>query len=225
MIGEVEKFGKIWRTGANGATRIRFNDPVEIGGKKIDTGNYVLYTIPEKNEDWTVILNKGITNWGTDGYKESEDVVRFKATTTKLKPTMETLTMQFANVKPETCDLQIMWEDYAVNIPIKTNFVNKVASQLGDALKSERPPYWEAAQFYYEYGKDLPKALEMANKAIEQNAKRKPYWMMHYKARIQKDLGDKAGAMASATESLAWAKEGKNDSYVMMNEKMLKDLN
>ncbi len=225
MLGEVEKFGSMWRTGANAATRIRFNDPVEFGGKRIDTGTYVLYTIPQKDQDWTVILNKGITNWGTDGYKETEDVARFTATTKKLKPAKETLTMQFANVMPQTCDLQIMWEDYSVNIPIKTNFVDKVAKQLTDALKSEKPPYWEATQFYYEYGKDLPKALDMANKAIEQNAKRKPFWMYHYKAKIQKDLGDKAGAIATANESISMAKEAKNDTYVTMNEKLIKEMN
>src|ERR1700759_2099448 len=38
--------GKLWRTGANAATKIRFSDWVEIGGKKLDSGSYALYTIP-----------------------------------------------------------------------------------------------------------------------------------------------------------------------------------
>jgi hypothetical protein len=44
-----------------------------MGGKLLDTGAYVLYTIPGK-EYWDIIINKGLTNRGSDGYKESEDV-------------------------------------------------------------------------------------------------------------------------------------------------------
>lgn len=56
-------FDKLWRTGANGATIIKFSDPVEIKGKKIDTGSYALYTIPGA-ETWEIVLNKGTSNWG-----------------------------------------------------------------------------------------------------------------------------------------------------------------
>ena len=77
IFGDLVPFNKLWRTGANAATKIVFSEPVEMGGKKVDTGTYVLYTIPGI-DSWEVILNKGLKNWGTDGYKETEDVVRFK---------------------------------------------------------------------------------------------------------------------------------------------------
>jgi hypothetical protein len=69
----------------------------------------VLYTIPGETE-WEIILNKGLTNSGTDGYKESEDVARFKVqanNSTDLD--VETFTMEFLNIKPESCDLYIIW--------------------------------------------------------------------------------------------------------------------
>src|SRR5215469_8987211 len=74
---DLAPLGKLWRTGANAATRLTFTDKVNFGGKDLDTGSYVLYTIPGSSE-WEIILNKGLNNNGTDGYKESEDVVRFK---------------------------------------------------------------------------------------------------------------------------------------------------
>lgn len=223
MIGDVEKYGTIWRTGANAATRIRFNDVVEIGGTKIDTGTYVIYTIPQKDKDWTVIINKGVKNWGVDGYKEEEDVVRFEAMTERGQPRLETFTMQFANLTPISCNLQLKWEDITVNVPIRTNFIEKVQGMLNESMKSAKPPYWDAAQFYYEYKRDLPKALEYVDKAIAANSG-KPYWMAHYKAKIQNDMGDKKGATASANQSITWAKEAKNDTYVNMNEKLIKDM-
>ena len=46
IFGDLVPFNKLWRTGANAATKIVFSEPVEMGGKKVDTGTYVLYTIP-----------------------------------------------------------------------------------------------------------------------------------------------------------------------------------
>ncbi len=224
VIGNLDPYNVVWRTGANSATRIRFNDPVDIQGNKVDTGTYVIYTIPQQNGDWTFILNRGITNWGVDGYKESEDVFRTKVRTVYDAPKLETFTMGFSDLKPESCQLRIMWDNFALFVPIKTDIKEKIRAQIEAGLKTDKQPYWQAAQFYAEYDNNNKLALEMINKAIEQNAKSNPFYMVHYKAKIQKDLGDKAGAIASANESIKMAKEAKNDNYVLMNEKLLKEL-
>jgi Protein of unknown function (DUF2911) len=221
VFGDLVPAGKLWRTGANAATRISFSDPVEVGGKKLDSGTYVLYTIP--NEDnWEVILNKGLKNSGVDGYKESEDVIRFKTEPVKTKSVVETFTMQFADIKAESCMLQLMWENKIVNIPITTDIKEKVKAQIEAAMLTDKKPYWQAAQFYNEYDKNLPKALENVSKAIEGNPK--AFWMYLYKAKIQKEMGDTAGAMASSTTSLSLAKEANNNDYVRMNEQLQKEL-
>jgi tetratricopeptide (TPR) repeat protein len=213
--------GKLWRTGANAATRLRFTEPVEMGGKKIDTGSYVLYTVP--NEDnWEIVLNKGLTNWGTDGYKESEDICRFRVTPERARTAAETFTMQFANIQPESCELQLLWGKVIVPIAITTNIKDKVRAQLEAALQTDKKPYWQATQFYNEYDNNKAKALEYATKATEANPK--AFWVWLYKARLQKDLGDIAGAKASANKSLELAKEAKNDDYVRMNEELLRKL-
>ena len=43
---DLAPLSKLWRLGANAATKIKFTDNVTIGGKLLDTGSYVLYTIP-----------------------------------------------------------------------------------------------------------------------------------------------------------------------------------
>ena len=40
IFGDLVPFGKVWRTGANGATTISFSDDVTIGGTKIPAGKY-----------------------------------------------------------------------------------------------------------------------------------------------------------------------------------------
>ncbi len=221
VFGDLVPFGKLWRTGANSATKISFSEPVEINGKKLDSGTYVLYTIPGE-ETWEVIVNKGVKNAGVDGYKESEDVVRFKTEALKLKDNVESFTMQFVNVNPESCQLHLMWEKKAVSIPIKANIKDKIRSQIDAAMATDKKPYWQAAQFYNEYDKNLPKALENVTKATEENPK--AFWIYLYKARIQKEMGDNAGALQSSKKSMELAKEAKNDDYVRMNEKLQKEM-
>lgn len=221
IFGDLVPYGKLWRTGANAATKIVFSEPVEIGGKKVDTGTYVLYSIPNA-DSWEIILNKGLKNWGIDGYKPTEDVVRFSISPYKLKNKLESFTMEFTDVKPETCVLEIKWEKTGVAIPIVANFKDKVRAQIEAAMKTEKKPYWAAAQFYNEYDKNLPLALENTTKAIEGN--QEAFWMWIYKAKIQKELGDKAGAMESSKRSMELATAAKNDDYVKMNKDFQKSL-
>jgi len=221
IFGDLVPFNKLWRTGANAATRLVFSEPVEIGGKKIDIGTYVLYTIPGY-DTWEVILNKGLDNWGIDGYKETEDVVRFKVEPAKMKSKLESFTMEFAEQTAESCSLNIKWEKTLVAIPVVANFKDKVRAQIEAAMKSNKKPYWQAAQFYNEYDKNLPVALDNVSQAIDQN--KEAFWMWIYKAKIQKDMGDKAGAMESSKKSMELATAAKNDDYVKMNKDLQKTL-
>lgn len=226
IIGHLEPFDSVWRTGANAPSKVRFFDPVEIDGHKIDSGTYVIYTIP-RMKTWTVILNKGVQNWGSDGYKKSDDVCRFEVTRQNTKQFKETLTFEFSNVKPESCDLLLSWEDWSITIPIKANFKDRLRSQIEEDLRSSKPNYWYAAQFYYEYDNNLPMALETINKAIErwEKVNGKPYWQHYYKARILKDLGRKTEAIESAQLSAKQAKEhGNRNNYVALNEALLQSL-
>ena len=221
IFGGLESYGIVWRTGANAATRIKFTEPVEFAGKKVDTGTYALYSVPGI-DSWEIILNRGINNWGVDGYKESEDVVRFKIAPTKLKTAVETFTMQFNNVKPESCDLNIEWDRTSIRIPVTAVIREKIKSQLEAAMRSDSKPYWQAAQFYNEYEKNPVKALENITAAVKENPK--AFYMWLYKAKIEQEKGDFKAAMASSQTSLALSKEAKNDSYVKMNVELQKKL-
>jgi len=219
---DLAPLGKMWRTGANAATRLTFSDNVNFGGKDLDTGSYVLYTIPGKTE-WEIILNKGVNNSGLDGYKESEDVTRFKVPVVNL-PGMgvETFTMEFTNLKPESCNLMLLWGNTMVSVPITTKVMDRIRTQIENALQGNDKPYWQAANFYYTYDKNYSKALENVNHAIENN--QDAYYMYMMKARIQKELGDKTGAKASAEKCVQLATADKNDDYIRQGNDFLKTL-
>lgn len=73
--GALVPYGKVWRTGANEATTISFDQDVEIEGESLPAGTYGLFTIPGE-ERWTVIFNKVADQWGAFNYDAGEDALR-----------------------------------------------------------------------------------------------------------------------------------------------------
>ena len=220
VFGDLVPWGKVWRTGANNATRIKFADDVTFGGQTVKAGEYALYTIPNQNE-WEIIINKGNANWGTQ-YKQEDDVIRVKAKSEKLDNAVESFTIQFANVRSNTADLQIMWDKTSVSIPITTDIDKKVMAQIDNLMNKDNRPYFNAAMYYLENGKDLNQALAWFDKAIEQNPK--AYWVHHQRANTLAKLGKKAEAKAAAERSMELAKAENNQDYVKLNEKLLESL-
>jgi tetratricopeptide (TPR) repeat protein len=218
---ELVPLGKPWRTGANAATKIHFTDSISIGGQTLDTGSYVIYTIPNKAQ-WDIVLSKGNAYPGSEGFRESDDVLHYKATVLILKDKIETFTMQFANVKSESCELHLMWGNADVSLLITTSVRERIRSRLEAALQGDKKPYYQAAGFYYDYDKNYAKALENINKATAENPT--AYFMFLLKARIQKEMGDKAGAKESALKTIELAKAAKNADYENFANHLLKQL-
>ncbi len=221
VFGDLVPFGKIWRTGANGATKVTFGEDVKVGGVPVKAGSYALYSVPNANE-WEIILNKGVNNGGLSGYKTEEDVARFKVSSMSLPMHIESFTIIIGDVLPTSANLQILWENTAVSIPVTADIDTKIMQQIDNAMNVDSKPYFAAASYYFDNGKDLNKALEWVNKAIESSPK--AYWMVHLKAKIQAKSGDKIGARATALKGIELAKEGKNDDYVALNEKLIASL-
>lgn len=220
IFGDLVPWNAVWRTGANSATRIKFNDDVTFGGQPLKAGEYALYTVPKENE-WEIIINKGSANWGTD-YKKEDDIFRVTVKPMKLNETVETFTMQFGNVKPTSADLQIMWDKTAVAVPITTDIDKKVMAQIDNLMNKDSRPYFQSAMYYVETGKDLNQALQWFNKAIEQNPT--GFYIYYQKANALAKLGKKDEAKATAQKSMQMAREQKNDDYVRLNEKLLATL-
>ncbi|SDE05582.1 DUF2911 domain-containing protein [Pedobacter soli] len=218
IFGGMEPLGVVWRTGANAATRIKFTEDVKIEGKDLPAGEYGLFSIPGKKE-WTVIFNKIADQWGAYQYKESDDVLRVTVKTTPLKDKVETLTMQFGDVTETSAQLNVMWEHSAFAVNITTSIDEKVMANIAEAMKGEKKPYFAAAQYYFQTGKDLKTALAWMTEAEKSDPKAP--WFKLWKGRIQLKMGDKAAAMATAQQGIDAAKAQKIDEYVRLNTELL----
>ena len=144
--------------GANSATTIDFAGDVTIGETKVPAGKYGLLTIPDK-DNWTIIITKQVDVTNPAASKKESDVVRVNVKPMTMKDKMETFTMQFANVKPAACELQIMWENTAVVLPISSDVETVVMKEIDDAMNKDNRPYFQAALYYLNNGKDLNQAI------------------------------------------------------------------
>lgn len=221
VFGDLVPYGKVWRTGANSATTLTFGDTVTIGGTKIKPGKYGLLSIPDKNS-WTMIITKQLDVTSPAAYKADQDVVRVEVKPMKMSDAVETFTMQIANIKPNSCELHLMWENTAVALPISTDVESKVMADINQLMFKDNKPYFAAAAYYLENGKDLNQALAWFDKAIEQTPD--AFWIHHQRANCLAKMGKKAEAKAAAQKSKDLAIAAKNDDYVRLNDKLMAEL-
>ena len=221
VFGDLVPYGNVWRTGANGATTLNFTDEVSIGGTKLAPGKYGLLSIPGAKE-WTLIISKQTDVTAPAAYKADMDAVRIKVPVKKQLSKVETFTMQIANVKDNSCDIQILWDNTLVSLPITTDVDTRIMASIDAAMKSEKPPYAAAAGYYMNNGKDLNQALLWYKKATD--AQPNAFWLYHQMANCYAKLGKKADAIATAKKSMEIAEKAKSADYVALNQKLIKQL-
>ncbi|WP_462219963.1 DUF2911 domain-containing protein [Ferruginibacter sp.] len=221
IMGDLVPFGKVWRTGANAATTLTFSEDVTIGGKEIKAGKYGMLTIPDAKK-WTIIISKDVNVSQPADYKPENDVVRVEADVVATPFTVENFTIAFANITGSSCNVELMWENTYLQFPVTTGTDKKVMGQIDNLMNKDNKPYFNAAAYYYDNGKDLNQALGWVNKALETN--KEAFWMYMLKARILKKTGDKAGSKAAAMMTKDLATKAKNDDYVKMATELMATL-
>ncbi len=115
VFGGLEKFGTVWRTGANGATEITFKKDGKFGGKAVKAGTYSLFSkLGEK--EWTIILNSELKQWGAYGYDKIKDknVAEVTVPVKTLKDVVEKLT-----ITTDDKTLTISWDTTSVAVPME----------------------------------------------------------------------------------------------------------
>jgi hypothetical protein len=115
IFGGLVPNGKVWRTGANEATTIQFDQNVTLAGQPLDKGKYTLWTIPSEG-NWIVIINSETGQWGTN-YDQTKDVLRVPVVSRKHSPMAEQFYISFAPATNGT-DMMLVWDETEVVVPI-----------------------------------------------------------------------------------------------------------
>ncbi len=226
IFGELVPYGEIWRLGANLNTTIEFTHPVNWNGEMVPAGKYSMYAIPNE-KTWTIILNSELKNWGTNGYKKEDDIVRTEVETVEGSLT-ESLTISIEDLEAEGAEVAIAWDNVKVEIPIKVDVNTYAEANIKAALESGEDQFRvhrNAAQYYFQTGKN-ELALQMISEAVKD---KDANWYTHY---LHGEILHANGKNAEAKKAMKKAleigekeakKKGNEFGYRMMIEKTMKE--
>jgi len=114
-------YNKVWRAGANEASKFTFSTDVKVNGKTLKAGSYSFFVIPTK-EKWTLIFNKVADQWGAFEYNEAEDALRFEVTPEE-GSMQEWLAYTITKTSDNSVIVRLEWERlkvlFAIEVSIK----------------------------------------------------------------------------------------------------------
>jgi tetratricopeptide (TPR) repeat protein len=210
--GDLVPYDQVWRAGANENTVLSFSTSFSVGGQQLPAGDYGLHMIPTKTE-WTVILNKESTAWGSFFYDQSKDAVRFTA-----RPAagefQEHLAYTFDAPGPGGVTLTLHWEKVALPIPITIDTPAVVSDNLQQQLHNLPGFFWQsfaqAASWSARNNANLDRATAWADRAIAMN---RNYQTLRAKALVLERKGEATAAVALREEAMKVATEADINAY------------
>jgi len=175
--GELVPYDKVWRAGANSATKITFSKDVTIEGTKVPKGSYSIFIIPTRS-DWTIIINKD-PNVSAEDYKKDQDIVRITSSpgiTTSAVVTAasgavasaaitERLTFYFSDFTNEGTTVNFAWEKYKLSFNVKVETDKQASENIDKAVNGAWGIYNNAARYHLDR-KEYDKALVYSNQSI-----------------------------------------------------------
>ena len=116
---EVAPYGKVWRLGADEATKITVTAYTLFPtGVEMLPGSYSLFAIPNKDQ-WTLIVNKVADQWGAFKYDASQDLGRIDLPAKKAMTPIEQFTITLQKLEANLAQLQMGWDTTAVSTSLK----------------------------------------------------------------------------------------------------------
>jgi len=205
--GGLEPYAKVWRTGANEATTISFQDEVAINGHKLAAGNYALFTIPGEKE-WTIIFNKEAIQWGAFNYNENEDALRLTVIPQFVGESKERLNFSFSNVTESNAEVKLHWEKIVVTFNISVDTQKKAIWNMRAAIANLEANDWATALRCASYCMLNNILHEEADQWLDQSiAINENFRNLRAKAEILAKKGEKKEAIQIAERAISVGKK------------------
>ena len=116
--GGLVPYGKADRLGADEATTLINEHPIEVGGKTLPAGAYTLYIVPSETGASKLAFSKHIGKWGVP-VDETQDVVRVDLKKEMLDQNVDQLTIEVENTPAKSMNglIKIKWEKTQFSAP------------------------------------------------------------------------------------------------------------
>ncbi len=223
--GKLVPFGEVWRAGANENTTISFSDPVMIEGKALPSGTYGLHMIPTEGE-WTVIVSRNATSWGSYFYDKAEDVFRVPVKP-RITDQQEWLSYEFTDLTDSSAVLLLRWEKLAIPVTVTVDTRSVILAHVkNEHLRGMAGFTWQgfnqAAAFCLANNINLDEAMRWADQSIAINPN---FNNLRVKAGLLEKAGKKQEADALREQSMKFATEADINTlgYQYMNAGKMKE--
>jgi len=228
IFGELEKYGEVWRTGANRNTQITFSEAVNIGGTDLEAATYTLFTRPDRTE-WKVYFYPYDNEYGVPpDFADEKASASITVPVFELNRDIENLTINLENVTENTADLSLMWERTYIAIPITFTTDTKILADIDKIVNSHSGDYYMSARYYYDTDRDLEQAKKYIAKAIElrnQPGGKPAFWLQQLQAEILLKNKENKAALQSAEKALEMAiPRGEDDFYVKQIKELIEKI-
>ena len=195
IFGKLIPFDKVYRTGANGSTKIETTGDIKVQGQVLKAGKYSIMSIPNQ-ANWTIIFSKNLSVTEAT-YVASDDVLRVMARPQDISM-VESFTIDFSDVKDDAAMMNISWEKTKVSIAITVDNVAAIESAVTAKGNDASNTYQQAADYMLQKGLDMTKALGLVDKSLALRENFRNNWI---KAQILDKLGKSSEAMGFALKA------------------------
>ncbi len=114
--GGLVPYGEAWRMGADEATLLVTQEPLEMGGKTIPAGAYTLYLVPQENGASQLAVSTHIGGWGIP-VDQAHDVARVDLQKAALDKSVDEFTIAIAKGSSGGGVLKVSWENTEFSEP------------------------------------------------------------------------------------------------------------
>ena len=224
IFGDLVPYGKMWRTGANANTKVTFSTDVMIDGKTLPKGSYALFSKPSESS-WDVYFYNDTSNWGTPReWDDTKVALKTSAKVYKMPMKVESFTITIDDLSNNSAVIGMLWENSYVGIKFNVPTDKAVTESIAKVMAGPgAADYFAAAGYYLDENKDINKAKQWIDKAVDMTKDQPRFWYLRKQSLIYAKAGDKKGAIKAAKESLKHAEKANNADYVKMNKDALKE--
>ena len=199
--GDLVPHGKVWRAGANAATKLTASRDFSFGGTAVKAGAYSIFITPVAKGPWTVHLNSDPAVAAPE-HDPKKDVAKVSVAPAALAAPRERLIYLFNDTQDDRTSLELEWERVRIRVPITVDTKAHVTAAIDKATGEAWRPHGGAASYYFNAG-DNDRALAMVDKSIAIQSTWRNEWL---RAQILAKKGNKAEATAAANRALTLGK-------------------
>ncbi|MGA2168223.1 MAG: DUF2911 domain-containing protein [Terracidiphilus sp.] len=115
LIGKDPQY-PVWRAGANAATRLHTDADLDIAGLAVPKGDYTLFVNIADPDNWVLIVNKQVGQWGL-AHDPAQDLGKVKFPTTTTPDLVENLKYTLKDLGGQKGTLTLAWENKSATVP------------------------------------------------------------------------------------------------------------